>query len=119
VRDSVAGLSLPLIVDLSSRDAQADLKESIVGSLTVFLLRGDMVSSSPARTHGHESVTDYSEEGLNDVDDLILGVEHRQQTPFIKGQARVRDIEADHVAYAKIILCGDLQVPVLIHHFAK
>ena len=60
-----------------------------------------------------------SEEGLNDVDDLILGVQHRQQAPFVEGQARVRDIEADHVAYAKIILPGDLQVSVLIHDFGK
>lgn len=56
-----------------------------------------------------------SEEGLDDVDDVVVGVEDRQGAPFVKGEAGVADVECQHVADADIIARLDLKVGVLIH----
>jgi len=49
-----------------------------------------------------------SEESLNDVYHLIVSIQDRQGTPFVKGQARVADIEADHIADANIVSVTNL-----------
>src|SRR6202453_1548243 len=55
-------------------------------------------------------------EGSYDIDDLKVSIQDRQRTPFVKGQARMADIEADHIADANIVFGANLQERMLIHH---
>jgi hypothetical protein len=56
------------------------------------------------------------EEGLNDFDNVVRGIEDRQGSPLVEGQARMTDIEGDHVAHAQVIVGRDLQICMLVHH---
>jgi hypothetical protein len=44
------------------------------------------------------------EEGLHQVDDAVFAIHHGQHAPLVEGEARMRDIEADHVSRAKTVL---------------
>ena len=57
-----------------------------------------------------------SKECLNDINNLIVGIQDRQGAPLIEGKARVADIECNHVADLKIVFWPNLQKCMLIHH---
>ncbi len=38
------------------------------------------------------------EEGLHHIDNAIFAIQHRQNPPLVEGEARVRDVETDHVS---------------------
>src|SRR4051794_23968219 len=58
-----------------------------------------------------------SEKCLNHLDNVELLVHDRQRAPLIERQARMADIEANHVSHLDVIAGGDLQVRMLIHQF--
>lgn len=44
------------------------------------------------------------EEGLHQVDNAILTIDHRKHAPLVEGEAWMRNVEADHVTGAKTVL---------------
>src|SRR5882757_7751573 len=66
----------------------------------------DIILWLAAALNRNESPT--SEEGVNHVNDLILGIHNRQGTPFVKCQARMRNVKGNHVANAQIVFMANL-----------
>jgi len=55
------------------------------------------------------------EKRLNHFLHAVLRVDHEYLAPFVERQARMRDVERDHVADFQIGACGNPQIGVLIH----
>lgn len=45
-----------------------------------------------------------SEKHIDDIYHIVLGVQHGQGTPLVEGKTRMRNVETDHIAHAKIVL---------------
>src|SRR5579884_3981544 len=43
-----------------------------------------------------------SKERLDNIDDLVRGIQHRQIVPLVESETRMGDIESDHVPHAHV-----------------
>jgi hypothetical protein len=60
-----------------------------------------------------------SEVGLHQVNNLVLAIDDRNNSPPVEGQTRMRDIEPDHVADSYVVFRPDLEIRMLVHQFGQ
>src|SRR5438270_13448699 len=56
-----------------------------------------------------------SKESLHQIDHTIIRIQHRHVAPFIECQARMRDVEANHVPNTNVVAWRNVHVGMLVH----
>ena len=69
------------------------------------------------RKPGREGVSRRSlEKCANHLNNSVFGIKEWERPPFVEGQAGMRNVKADHVAYPYVVGLCNLHKGMLIHH---